>query len=186
MLAIPMSARPVLQQASRIGDPMTPRIRGRDAELDAIDARLRAVRDGTGGILVLAGEPGAGKSTLLNEVLRRAGLMGVEVYSGVADPAAQIIPLHPLLDALLHHPRSPLDAGEVRRLSQLPDQRFWLLQELQDRLETAAMSGPLVVSIDDLQWADPATLAAVGVLPPGSPPTPSCGCSPCGTRTPRP
>jgi DNA-binding CsgD family transcriptional regulator len=165
-LAIPMSARPVLQQASRIGDPMTPRIRGRDAELDAIDARLRAVRDGTGGILVLAGAPGAGKTTLLNEVLRRAGLMGVEVYSGVADPAAQIIPLHPLLEALLHHPRSPLDAGEVRRLSQLPDQRFWLLQELQDRLETAAMAGPLVVSIDDLQWADPATLAAVGVLPP--------------------
>jgi DNA-binding CsgD family transcriptional regulator len=157
---------PVGPVGGRIGDPMTPRVRGRDAELDAIDARLRAVREGTGGIVVVTGASGAGKSTLLNEVHRRAELMGIEVYSGVADQTAQIIPLDPLLGALLHHPRSPLDAGELRRLSQLPDQRFWLLQALQDQLETAAMSGPLLVSIDDLQWADQATLAAVGVLPP--------------------
>ena len=53
----------------------------------------------------------------------------------------------------------------LRDLSQSPDQRFWLLRELQEFLERAALRTPVLISVDDVQWADAATLAALGTLP---------------------
>jgi hypothetical protein len=46
-------------------------------------------------------------------------------------------------------------------LSSAPEQRFWLLPELQERLEKAALSSLILmmIAIDDLQWADTARLA---------------------------
>jgi predicted ATPase len=40
-----------------------------------------------------------------------------------------------------------------------------VLQELESGLEIAAQAGPLLVGIDDLQWADSASLIALGSLP---------------------
>ena len=60
---------------------------------------------------------------------------------------------------------TPVDAAVLRELSGSADQRFWLLRELEERLERAAMAGPLVIGLDDIQWADAATLHAITVLP---------------------
>jgi DNA-binding CsgD family transcriptional regulator len=44
--------------------------------------------------------------------------------------------------------------------------RFWLLEELQAALETAALDAPLAIVLDDLHWADAGTLTAVQTLAP--------------------
>jgi hypothetical protein len=46
-----------------------------------------------------------------------------------------------------------------------PEQRYWLLQDIQALLEQAALRQPVVICLDDLQWADSGTLAALRSLP---------------------
>ncbi|HUE27337.1 MAG TPA: LuxR C-terminal-related transcriptional regulator, partial [Solirubrobacteraceae bacterium] len=58
-----------------------------------------------------------------------------------------------------------LDRSELHGLRSLSEQRYWLLQELEAMLERAALDGPLVISLDDLQWADSGTAAALRALP---------------------
>ena len=58
----------------------------------------------------------------------------------------------------------PVDPVRLRDLSRSPDQRLWLLRELQESLERAAQRAPLLIIIDDLQWADAATTAALVTL----------------------
>jgi predicted ATPase len=58
-----------------------------------------------------------------------------------------------------------VDPAILRDLSKFPDQRFWLLRELQESLERAALRAPVMIAVDDVQWADPATLHALGTLP---------------------
>jgi DNA-binding CsgD family transcriptional regulator len=55
--------------------------------------------------------------------------------------------------------------GALRELSGRPDQRFWILQELESLLEAAALEQPLLVAIDDVHWADPASLSVLRTLP---------------------
>ena len=50
-------------------------------------------------------------------------------------------------------------------LRSLAGQRYWLLQDLQAMLEEAAEHAPLLISLDDLQWADSGTSAALQALP---------------------
>ena len=51
----------------------------------------------------------------------------------------------------------PVDHGRLRDLSLSVDLRFWLLRELQEGLLRSAALAPMVIAIDDLQWADPVT-----------------------------
>src|SRR5262249_25579062 len=57
-----------------------------------------------------------------------------------------------------------VDPGRLHDLSQSPDQRLWLLRELQETLEKAAHHAPLLIMVDDLQWADAATASALVTL----------------------
>jgi DNA-binding CsgD family transcriptional regulator len=47
-----------------------------------------------------------------------------------------------------------------------PEQRYWRLDDLQSLLERAAMDSPLLIFLDDAQWADSGTVAALRALPP--------------------
>jgi DNA-binding CsgD family transcriptional regulator len=76
-----------------------------------------------------------------------------------------VIPFGPLLEALVSARDAPVDPAVLRDLSQSPDQRFWLLREVQESLERAALRAPMMIAIDDVQWADEATLAALLTLP---------------------
>jgi DNA-binding CsgD family transcriptional regulator len=106
-----------------------------------------------------------GKSVLLAEAQAMAADLGIRVFRGAGDAAGQVVPLGPLLEALVATDDPAVDPAVLRELSQSPDQRFWLLREMQESLERAAMRIPLLISVDDLQWADPATLVALGTLP---------------------
>ena len=74
-------------------------LRGRDAEMAAIDAALGGARDGRGSVLLVEGGPGLGKSRLLEEAVRLAGRAGVRAAVGRADVDDTVVPMGPLMSA---------------------------------------------------------------------------------------
>ncbi|WP_185845345.1 LuxR family transcriptional regulator [Nonomuraea sp. WAC 01424] len=157
---------PSADMRRRIDDafPMLP-LRGRETELLMLRDRLRALRRGQGGAVLIEGAPGAGKSRLLAEVADLATAASLRVQAGAAGQDGHAVPFAPLLDALLSSP-APLVARErLLALSEAEDQRFWLLRELQHELGRAASAAPLVIVMDDLQWCDAATRSALRTLP---------------------
>jgi DNA-binding CsgD family transcriptional regulator len=143
----------------------TPVVRGRDAELASIGVQLDRVRTGAGAVVLVEGEPGIGKSRLLAEAARVAGRLAFRVGTGVAEPGTGVVELAPLMTALFDGAQPLLDRAGLRELHALPEQRYWLLQDLQAMLERSALAGPLLIVLDDLQWADSGTAAALRALP---------------------
>jgi DNA-binding CsgD family transcriptional regulator len=142
-----------------------PVVRGRDAELASIGVQLDRVRSGTGAVVLVEGEPGMGKTRLLAEAGRVARRLAFRVGAGAAEPGAGIVELAPLMTALFDDSHPLLERSGLRELHSLPEQRYWLLQDLQSMLERAALGGPLLISLDDLQWGDSGTAAALLALP---------------------
>ncbi|MEV5388336.1 AAA family ATPase [Streptomyces sp. NPDC052721] len=136
-----------------------PRLRGRDHEMAVLRAALDAVRGGRGACVVVAGAPGAGKSRLLTEVDTLARRGGFDVVPVRADELDQYAAGAALQSAL----QSP--GGSHRVTAATDDQRLWLLDSITDALEDRAQRAPVVVLVDDAQWADPATLFALRTLP---------------------
>ena len=149
----------------------------REAERSRLVAVLDVVADGAGRLLLLSGEPGVGKTRLAQEAtgLARARGFGVLVgrcYEqdaslpfrplvavltaavGTASPALrQVLPqrfpeLGRLLPRLLPPPTLP--EGE--------DGRRRLLEAAGEFLQALAAETPLLIGLDDLQWADSASL----------------------------
>ena len=73
--------------------------------------------------------------------------------------------LAPLLRALFDGSEPLLDRGGLSGLHARPELRYWRLQELQSLLEGVAMKSPLAILLDDVQWADSGTVAALRTLP---------------------
>jgi DNA-binding CsgD family transcriptional regulator len=138
---------------------------GRDAELALIRGELERLSDGTESVVVVEGAAGMGKSRLLAEVAAIARGLGVRVGGSAADPSETMVELAALLAALFDGSEPLLDPGELSTLHAQPVQRFWLLRDLQQLLERAALDSPLLISIDDAQWADGGTVAAIRTLP---------------------
>src|SRR6266550_6102403 len=76
-----------------------------------------------------------------------------------------VVEVAALLTALFGGAEPLLDPGELSTLHAQPEQRFWLLRDLQQLLERAALESPLLISVDDAQWADGGTVAAIRTLP---------------------
>jgi DNA-binding CsgD family transcriptional regulator/tetratricopeptide (TPR) repeat protein len=144
--------------------PVAP-LRGREHELELIAGHLTELTRGRAAVLLLLGAPGSGKTRLLDEAVRLARGRGVHVLSAAGDPDEQLVPLAPLLHALTAGETPVLAAAEARGLPTGAEQRFWLLLELQEHLERAALARPLLICVDDLQWCDPQTLLALRTLP---------------------
>ncbi|MFD4709181.1 AAA family ATPase [Streptomyces sp. NPDC057684] len=158
-----MTTRTVPEEFDGVRTPL----RGRDAELAFIKARLDALDRGEGGIIRVEGPAGIGRSRILAEATAAARRRGTRVFEGAADPDEQFVPLGPLLDGVLAD-KGPLSgAVRVRDLATTPGQRFWLLQELGDRLRETVRKGPLLVVLDDLQWCDDLTLLTFHTLAAG-------------------
>ncbi len=138
---------------------------GRDAELALIRAELERLSDGAEAVLIVEGAAGMGKSRLLAEVSTIARSLGIRVGSSAADPSETVVELAVLLAALFDGPEPLLDDGGLDALHAQPEQRFWLLRDLQQLLERAALESPLLISIDDAHWADGGTAAAIRTLP---------------------
>jgi DNA-binding CsgD family transcriptional regulator len=149
---------------SRQETPSPTPLRGRDVELSAIGEQLAAAAAGRGSVTMISGMAGSGKSRLLQESMRTAGRLSVRASVGTADPGDRLVPLNSLMGALFRGPAPLLDAGSLPALPSGPEQRYWLIQELEYALETAARTSPILICIDDLQWADDGTAAALDAL----------------------
>jgi DNA-binding CsgD family transcriptional regulator len=145
--------------------PLAPTIRGRDPELAALAAQIDRVGSGSGSVVVIEGAAGMGKSRLIAEGVKMAERRSIPVGIGVAEPAESAAELALLLRALFDGPTPLLTRGALRSLHAEPEQRYWLLQDLQSLLERAAMAAPMLICLDDLQWADNGTIAALRELP---------------------
>jgi predicted ATPase len=140
-------------------------IRGRDAELVVLGEVLDRVRSGSGAVLLIEGAPGMGKSRLIAEGVRMAHRLSLPTGIGAAEPSDSVAELAPLLRALFDGPEPLLDRAGLSSLHAATEQRYWRLADLQSLLERAAMDSPLLVFLDDLQWVDSGTVAALRALP---------------------
>src|SRR5580693_8944562 len=139
----------------------------RSQELATLRAGVEALRHGGGTAVWVEGEPGIGKSSLVVEALAGAGELGWDVGWGMADQLTERMPLSVMQDCLQVRLSSP-DPRRAHAASLLRSQRLGLfadgdvpvsgvemLMALADELCAAA---PTVMVIDDLQWADDASL----------------------------
>jgi tetratricopeptide (TPR) repeat protein len=137
-------------------------MRGRDQQLRIAEDLLLGAEHGHGGVLLIEGEPGMGKSELLAEVIRQAGRRNFSIADAEADELEWRTPFDSLL-AALREP-SGVRSAEAARLGE-PGTWMPAVNEIRTLLERRATASPVLVSLDDLQFADPATLFALRVLP---------------------
>ncbi|WP_306215767.1 ATP-binding protein [Actinoplanes sp. RD1] len=138
------------------------RLRGRDTETAALRELLDLVGDrGVAALGMVCGEPGIGKTAVLEAVLDEAGARGLRVSRGKAEESDQIAPLSSLLEAV----RGVIAPAGLGGVVLGPDQQFRVVEKLAGLIETVAEQGPVVVAIDDVQWADPLSRMALRMLP---------------------
>ena len=130
-----------------------------------IDAALGGARDGRGSVLLVEGGAGLGKSRLLEEAVRLAGRAGVRAAAGRADVDDNVVPMAPLMAACFGGNTPLLDRNDLSALRVLGEDRYWVLLELEAQLERAALEHPMLICLDDLQWADAGTAEGLRVLP---------------------
>src|SRR3989454_7713873 len=111
---------------------------GRDAELALVRGELDRLSGGAETVVVVEGAAGMGKSRLLAEVAAIARSLGIRVGRSAADPSETVVELAALLAALFNGAEPVLDPSALSALHARPEQRFWLLRDLQQLLERAA------------------------------------------------
>jgi DNA-binding CsgD family transcriptional regulator len=138
---------------------------GRDAQMTALGEQLDRARGGAGTVVLVEADAGMGKSRLLDEAVAMARRRGFRIGISAADPGDSMVELATLMAALFDGPDPIFDRAELPDPRTLPEQRYWVLQDLQGLLERAARHRPLLICLDDLQWADGGTAAALRALP---------------------
>jgi ATP/maltotriose-dependent transcriptional regulator MalT len=147
---------------------------GRDAALGAIRAFFDAVDRGAVA-LVLSGEPGIGKTVLWEEGLAMAdqgygrvlSCRGVEAeaalsFSGLSDLLASVLP--DVLDSLVPVRRRALEVALLlAEPGDTPPDARAVGMALLDVVRWLAERERVVVAVDDLQWLDGASAAAVAL-----------------------
>ena len=152
-----------------------PVIAGRDAELAALGAVLGELSAGRGRAVLIEGEAGIGKSALVTAALARADARRIRVLAGVCDELAQQLPLSVVTQAIrLGNDGS---AAERRRSvgpsdetgtgdGRIPgpalgagDPVQAASEELLGTVHKLCAKGPLVLVLEDLHWADGASVA---------------------------
>jgi AAA ATPase domain len=140
-------------------------LRGRDVELTRVQKRLEEVRSGIGAVVVVEGRAGLGKTRLLDACASLASGMSFRVGRGMAEPGRSVVDLDALLGAMFDGEDPLVARHALSNLHTSPEQTFWLLHDLQSLLEEAALANPLLVCLDDLQWAGSSLALAMRQLP---------------------
>ena len=140
-------------------------LRGRDGEVASLHDHLARLRSGAGTSWLIEGGPGLGKSRLVEHAVSAAQRCGFAVGHGVAEPGDAAVELAVLMDALFGGPEPLLERSALGDSHASREQRYWLLQDIQTLLEQSALHQPILICLDDLQWADGGTRAAVRALP---------------------
>ena len=136
---------------------------GRDRELAALRRWLAEALTGRGRLVVLTGPPGIGKTRLAEELADGARRAGQRVLWGRAVEERGAPPLWPwrrILDAVggaSERDRLAEDPGRARA-DDLTAVRFRAAAAAADALTAAALAADLLIVLEDLHWADHASL----------------------------
>ena len=156
------------------------RLLGRERELAAAAEAIAAVKDGGSRVLAVLGETGIGKSALLDAVQSRAEEGGLLVLDGRAAEHERDVPFGLVIDALddhvaTLHPRRIESAGadlaavlpaaatamDARPAAVGAGERFRCHRALRSLLEMLGREKPVALLLDDLHWADDASIELV-------------------------
>jgi DNA-binding CsgD family transcriptional regulator len=143
----------------------------RRSEREVLDRLVNAVRAGESRALVICGEPGVGKTALLEYLAAQASACRVVRAVGVqSEMELAFAGLHQLCAPMLDHAeRLPVPQREALRTAfgisagPAPD-RFLVGLAVLSLLSDAAGERPLVCVVDDQQWLDRASMAALGFV----------------------
>jgi DNA-binding NarL/FixJ family response regulator/tetratricopeptide (TPR) repeat protein len=145
---------------------------GRDGEMALLTGLIKGVARGHGSSVLIEGEPGIGKSALVRAVVAEAPGAGCQVFWGAGDELGQALPLLPFLDGL--RVREPSANPRRNTIVQLlrgevaadrgTDVPAVLAEQLLALVAEQCAVRPTVLVVDDLQWADPASVALWGRL----------------------
>jgi DNA-binding SARP family transcriptional activator len=139
----------------------------------------RGPSPGQARVVVLAGDPGVGKTRLAAELARRVHAAGAVVLAG-RSPEESLLPYQPFLEALRHYVvHAPLEelrrtareygaelarlVPELRRrapelITEVPvdpdTERYRLFEAAVGLLGAISRKAPILLVLDDLQWAD--------------------------------
>ena len=151
----------------------------RAVELEHVERAVDAVAAGSGRLLVIEGPAGVGKTSLLEsarEAAERAGLTALQARGGELERDFGFGVVRQLFEAKVHEARDrgALFAGEARFAAPLlgvapngeqatealsgADASFTALHSLHWLTLNLADDGPLALFVDDVHWADSASL----------------------------
>jgi len=151
---------------------------GREAELSTLEDALLSALRGDGGVVIVGGEAGMGKTRLVNAVAATARRLGVVVIAGGNSEAELSLPYLPFLEAIGNYLAGAQPAALRERLGPAADElaqlfpqlgraaastgdaasaKMRLFESILMLLGDAASNRALLLILEDLQWADPAT-----------------------------
>ncbi len=136
-----------------------PPLVGRDRELALLHDHLSAVRDGQGSLVLISGEAGIGKTALADALCREAADSGAHVLIGHCYDRTETPPYGPWIE-IARRPQALPDAANappVPRLDGATSQAD-LFAQVRDFLVALTAQRPLVLVLEDLHWADSASL----------------------------
>jgi DNA-binding winged helix-turn-helix (wHTH) protein len=155
---------------------------GRNAALARVHRCLEQARSGRGRIVAIAGEPGIGKTQLAELAAEKASELGILSAWGYCREGETTPPFWPFVQLLRGSVRPSGASGAARTaldsaLAALTPERspagwgadpsgYRLLDGVARALQKMTDEGPLLLVLDDLQWADAASLRLLAYLAP--------------------
>jgi DNA-binding CsgD family transcriptional regulator/tetratricopeptide (TPR) repeat protein len=131
---------------------------GRDGELMRLADLARDAAAGRGKLILIEGEPGIGKTLLLRTVLADASGLFPRTVTGAAEEFDQRLPF-----ATVHSCLAPLE-GSDRRVAEVlalirgGSAEYPVIESVMALVEEWCAESPVALAVDDLHWADPATI----------------------------